>query len=379
MRLSHLPSLFLLGFLLSPAPVSAQNALNIKEIVQRESLAIVSVYNLNAQGEVQGTGTGFIVNPDGVIVTNFHVIEGAYGALIKLKNGEVYDRVWVIDYHPRRDIAVLKIQGVNLPTVSLGDSETVEQGDWCVAIGNPKGLEHTVSDGLISAIRIMEGNQMFQISAPISPGSSGGPLYNRQGQVVGITTAALVGEGVQNLNFAVPLKYALPMLESSSRVTFAELAAHYTQPEPSAARSSAPAGNTYADPTGIATITVEPGWEAGPPTVQGALMSITKNASNFQIIFMAGFTDVESLFKIGEDSAKSAMRKFKKDSTLVQRDVGGRPVMMRFFRGEAQHVKMRAFVGAMITAKGGFLGMAFMPQPTPQDTEAVMRMFLSLR
>lgn len=363
--------------LLSPILSSAQDNPSPKEIVQRESPAIVSIYNLDAQEEVRGTGTGFIVRPEGVVITNFHVIQGAAKLLVKLRTGEIYDRVWVTDFHPRRDIAVLKIEGVGLPTVTLGDSQAVEQGDWCVAIGNPKGLEHTLSDGLVSAIRIIEGNQMFQISAPISPGSSGGPLYNRHGEVVGITTAALVGEGVQNLNFAVPLKYALPMLESTARMTLAEVAAQTGDTGPGGGTSAR--ANTYTDPTGIGTITVEPGWTAGPPTVQGALLSATKDPSNFQIMFFAGYRDVSSLFQMGQNSVKKSLKKFKTDSPVLQSNVGGQMVLMQFFTGEAQGIKMRAFVGAMITPKGGFFGMAFMPGGNPQDAEAVSKMFLSLR
>lgn len=365
--------------LLLPAVVRSQESATVKEIIQRESPAIVSVYNLDAQGELRGTGTGFIVRADGIIVTNFHVIEGARSALIKLKNGEVYDRVWVMDFHPRRDIAVLKIQAVGLPTVTLGDSSAVEQGDWCVAIGNPKGLEHTVSDGLISAIRVMEGNQTLQISAPISPGSSGGPLYNRRGEVIGITTAALVGQGVQNLNFAIPLKYVLPMLETDQRLSLAEVAAQTTPAGNGGAGRPATASNTYTDPSGIATITVEPGWTAGPSTVQGSLMTISKGATSYQILFMAGFSDAESLFKIGENSSKSALKKFKKATDRTRADVSGQPVLVQFFTGEAKSIKMSAFVGARITPKGGFLGVAYMPETENHHAEAITKMFLSLR
>jgi S1-C subfamily serine protease len=353
--------------------------MGIKDIVLRESPAVVSVYNLDARGDVRGTGTGFIVKADGVLVTNFHVIHGADGLAVKLKNGEAYDRIWVMDVDPRRDIAVLKIQGVQLPTVRLGDSAKVEQGDWCVAIGNPQGLEHTVSDGLVSALRVMEGNQMFQISVPISPGSSGGPLYNSRGEVVAITTAALVGEGVQNLNFAVPLKYAIPMLDSPARMTLPEVAARYwpeeTPREPAVASASA----AYTDPTGIATITVEAGWSASPPTVQGAVMSVTKGPSNVQVMFLAGFRDVDAVFQIGRTAAEASLKKFSADSPLAQRDLAGRPGRMQYFRGEAQGVKVRAFVGALVTPKGGLMVFAVMPGGNLLESDAVARMFSSLR
>lgn len=380
MRTTRLTAFLLGTCLLLPAAAGGQEKISVKEIVQRETPAIVSIYNLDARGEVRGTGTGFIVKTDGVVITNFHVIEGAQGLLIKLKSGEVYDRIWVMDFDPRRDIAVLKTQGIQLPTVTLGDSEKMEQGDWCVAIGNPKGLEHTVSDGLVSALRVIEGSKMLQISVPISPGSSGGPLYNSRGEVVGITTAALVGEGVQNLNFAVPLKYALPMLESTERMTLAEVAALY-RPAPTAggAPTAAADVNAYTDPTGMATISVEPGWTAGPPTVQGAVLSVTKDPANFQIMFLAGYRDVSALFQIGRNSVKSSLKKFKTDSVLTQGELDGQPVMTQFFTGEIQGIKMRAYVGAIVTSKGGFMGFAFIPGGSLVDSDAVNRMFLSLR
>jgi S1-C subfamily serine protease len=363
----------------SPASLPAQEKLSVKEIVQRESPAIVSIYNLDAQGKVRATGTGFIVRADGVVITNYHVIRGAQDALVKLKNGEVYDRVSVIDYHPVRDIAILKITAMNLPTVMLGDSEKAEPGDEAVAIGNPKGLEHTVSNGLISAKRIMQGTQMLQISVPISPGSSGGPLYNMRGEVIGITTSGLVGEGTQNLNFAVPLKYALPMLESTGHMTLAEVAAKDVASEPPGQAASQPAANRYTDPGGTVTITVEPGWTAGPGTIQGTIMSLTKGGSNFQVMHMAGFTDVRQLFGIGDSSVRKSMKNVKTTSPQEQRSIDGHPFMGQFYAGKKSGVDLLAFVGVLVTQKGGLICMAFTPGTSPSDTEAAARMCASLQ
>ncbi len=208
------------------APISAQTSsvskppqkvrYTVPELVRTMGPAVVFVGNVNAKGEVSSFGSGFVVNADGVIVTNYHVIKGAQGLQVKMKDGEIYDRVEVLDYDVRRDIAVLKIRVFKrLPTVTLAD-ETPEPGDDAVAIGNPQGLEHTVSTGIISAYRQAEGYRLLQISVPISPGSSGGPLFGLDGKVLGITTAGVVAEGAQNLNFAMPVEYVRPLITSTA-------------------------------------------------------------------------------------------------------------------------------------------------------------------
>ncbi len=121
-------------------------------------------------------------------------------------DGSVYKSLYVVDINEELDYAVLKIEGSNLPTVKLGNSDNVRIGEQIVVIGNPKGLENSVSDGLVSGIRNFTGKfNMYQISAPISPGSNGSPVFNRRGEVIGIATAS-IWEG-QNLNFAIPINY----------------------------------------------------------------------------------------------------------------------------------------------------------------------------
>jgi hypothetical protein len=379
-------ALFLSSMSLVLSPLSASQAQKeptVKEIVQRETPAIVSVYNLNAKGELRGTGTGFIIRSDGIIITNYHVIRGAGDVQIKLKNGEVYDRVRVIDFHPARDIAILKIPAMSLPYVTLGDSEKVEPGDEAVAIGNPKGLEHTVSDGLISAKRILGGTQMFQISVPISPGSSGGPLYNRKGEVIGITTSGLVGEGTQNLNFAVPLKYALPMIEGTDRLTLAEVAArdpeYSAESRQPAAKKSDSAVQIYQEPNGICSIAVAPAWTAGPPSVQGSLLTIKKDPSQLNVLHLAGFTDVKAVFNVGDTSVKSALKNLKRISSLEETTLDGRPYMGQHYSGKVSGVDMRAYIGAMVTPKGGLICMVFVPALSASDVSAASAMCATMR
>ena len=188
----------------------------VPELVEVASPAVVFIGILNADGEYMGQGSGFVVKPDGFVVTNFHVIEEASGLIVKMLDGEIYDRVQVVDYDRRRDLAVLKIPAFKeLPTVAMGDSSAVKVGQQAVAIGNPQGLEHTVTSGMVSAFRQAEGYRLMQISVPISPGSSGGPLFDLRGNVIGITTSGMQGDA-QNLNFAVPIEYVRPLLETKA-------------------------------------------------------------------------------------------------------------------------------------------------------------------
>ena len=189
----------------------------VPELVKAMSPAVVFIGNVDRSGQVQSIGSGFVVDAGGTIVTNYHVIEGAQDLQVKMKDGEIYDRVEVLDYDTRRDLAVIKIRAFKpLPVLALATSD-VEVGEEAVAIGNPKGLEHTVSAGIVSAFRQAEGYRLIQISVPISPGSSGGPLFSMEGKVIGITSAGVVAEGAQNLNFAVPIDYVRPLLSTSSR------------------------------------------------------------------------------------------------------------------------------------------------------------------
>lgn len=216
-----------LAALLAAAPAAAQapKTMTVAELVRTVKPAVVYIATYDAKGQQEGLGSGFVVDASGVVVTNLHVIQGAKALSVKMADGEVYDKVEIVDYDARRDIAVLKVKPYGrLPTVSLGDSDRVEIGEDAVAVGNPKGMEHTVSSGLISAMRQDEGYKLIQISVPISPGSSGGPLFDRQGRVIGITTAQLRGEGVQNLNFAVPINYAKPLIDPKApTMTLAQL------------------------------------------------------------------------------------------------------------------------------------------------------------
>lgn len=155
-------------------------------------------------------GSGFIIDKEGYIVTNNHVIEDADEIQVKLKNGEEYDAE-IRGRDPNTDLALIKIKsGHNLPFVPLGDSDALKVGEWVMAIGSPFGLEQTVTAGIVSAKGRVIGSgpydDFIQTDASINPGNSGGPLLNMKGEVVGINTA-IIASG-QGIGFAVPINLA---------------------------------------------------------------------------------------------------------------------------------------------------------------------------
>ncbi len=165
----------------------------------------------------QGMGSGFIISKDGYILTNEHVVSGATKIEVVLTQGSKRVPAKLMGSDAELDLAVLKIDaGSNLPYLELGDSDKVKVGDWVIAIGNPYGLEHTVTVGVISAkgrpIAIQNRNykNLLQTDASINPGNSGGPLLNMKGQVVGINTA--VNASAQGIGFAIPTSTVNPVL-----------------------------------------------------------------------------------------------------------------------------------------------------------------------
>ena len=158
-------------------------------------------------------GSGFIISKDGYIVTNDHVVRDAESIQVKLSNDKVYDAKVVGGDH-KSDIAVIKISASELPTAVLGDSDKLDVGQWAIAIGNPFGLDRTMTVGVISAtgrsnMGIETYENFIQTDASINPGNSGGPLLNVYGEVIGINTA-IVAAG-QGIGFAIPVNMAKPI------------------------------------------------------------------------------------------------------------------------------------------------------------------------
>ncbi|HYI00468.1 Do family serine endopeptidase [Hyalangium sp.] len=173
----------------------------------------------------QGAGSGFIIDPKGLVLTNNHVVEDAVSITVKLDDGRSF-LAEIAGRDPLTDVAVLRLKGKpeKLPVVALGDSDAVKVGDWVLAIGNPFGLASSVSLGILSAkARNIEAgpyDDFLQTDAAINPGNSGGPLFNMKGEVIGINTA-IVGGG-SGIGFAVPsnlVRALVPMLEKEGAVT----------------------------------------------------------------------------------------------------------------------------------------------------------------
>ncbi len=231
----------------APAPASAPTELKMAPlsfapIAKRADPSVVTIYTSGEEEgrgvfarrrgshTQKGLGTGFIVDKEGVIITNNHVIEGADEITVLLSDEHRYPAK-VTGRDPRTDIAVVKIDGAkDLTAIPLGDSDALEVGDWVVAIGNPFGLSHTVSAGIVSAkgrggndVRLDSSGyyNFLQTDASINPGNSGGPLLNLKGEVVGMNTA-IRGDGAQGIGFAIPInmvKQLMPMLLKDGHFT----------------------------------------------------------------------------------------------------------------------------------------------------------------
>lgn len=173
----------------------------------------------------QSLGSGFIIDKDGYIITNNHVVEGADEIKVKLADGREF-KARVVGRDQKTDLALIKISSLfkNLPTLALGDSDKIRTGDWVLAFGNPFGLEHTVTQGIISATGRVIGagpyDNFLQTDAPINPGNSGGPLVNLRGEVIGINSA-IIASG-QGIGFAIPSNIAqkvVSQLKEKGKVT----------------------------------------------------------------------------------------------------------------------------------------------------------------
>jgi len=161
----------------------------------------------------RGVGSGFIFDADGLVMTNAHVVDGADRVTVTLRDGRTFEGQ-VLGDDPITDVAVIKIDATDLPSVSLGNSDDLQPGEWAIAIGNPLGLDNTVTAGIISAtgrssaqVGVPDQRASFiQTDAAINPGNSGGPLLNQWGEVIGINTA--IRANAQGLGFAIPINTA---------------------------------------------------------------------------------------------------------------------------------------------------------------------------
>lgn len=198
--------------------------------------------NPQAPRTQQGMGSGVIISTDGYILTNNHVVEGADEVTITMADRKEY-KGRIVGRDPQTDLAVIKIDAKEaFPASNLGDSDNLKVGDWVVAIGNPFGLDHTVTAGIVSAKGRVIGagpyDNFIQTDASINPGNSGGPLLNMRGEVVGINTA-IIPQG-QGIGFAIPvntIKPLIPQLETKGSVTRGFLGVNIQSITPALAKS----------------------------------------------------------------------------------------------------------------------------------------------
>ena len=183
-----------------------------QQIAQTALASTVALTSLDANGNRSGYGSGFFVRP-GYIATNHHVIQRATRIYFKLVGEET--TYWVEDIvatDPTHDLALLRVSSVNIPVLSLANSDSVQIGETVYIVGNPRGWEGTISDGIVSSIRGEGNNRWIQTTAPISPGNSGGAVLNSRGEVIGVATLSYEADYAQNLNFAVPSNYLQTLL-----------------------------------------------------------------------------------------------------------------------------------------------------------------------
>ncbi|WP_428897561.1 Trypsin-like peptidase domain-containing protein [Parelusimicrobium proximum] len=186
------------------------------EIAKENSATVVTVNVAKRDGSTF-SGTGFIVNPSGLIVTNKHVVENAIFINITFNTGAISGEAKVAARSKDVDLVILKINAKNLPVVTIGDSDYTLPGEEITVIGSPRRLQNTITSGLISQVRLMKNKTVLhQISAPISPSSSGSPVFNNKGEVVSIAFSSYAGEDNQNLNFAIPSKYLMRLMDSKN-------------------------------------------------------------------------------------------------------------------------------------------------------------------
>lgn len=207
---------------------------SIIRVARQASPAVVSV----SQGS--GMGSGVLIRSDGVLLTNAHVVGNAQQVRIGLADGRRLTGK-VVGRDASADVAVVKISGNEFPQAPLGDSDRLEVGQATIAIGNPLGLDRTVTTGVVSAVNRsgFEMDGLIQTDAAINPGNSGGPLLDSRGRVIGINTAVLRGRGASGLGFAIPINLAnnvAQQLLETGRVQRVQLGISYSDVEPAVAQ-----------------------------------------------------------------------------------------------------------------------------------------------
>lgn len=214
--------------------ITSGKSLSVAEVAHLAADSVVEITTESVANDMfmrqyvtEGAGSGVIISEDGYIATNNHVIEGASKIVVRLTDGKEYEAK-LIGTDTQTDVAVIKVDGVTLQPVTLGDSDAIGVGDTAIAIGNPLGeLGGTVTNGIISALdrQIVLENQtmtLLQTNAAINPGNSGGGLFNDQGQLIGLVVAKSSGSNVEGLGFAIPVNVVKEVVESIINVGYVQ-------------------------------------------------------------------------------------------------------------------------------------------------------------
>lgn len=207
--------------------------LTASEISEKVSPSVFYIEVYGERDNVLGSGSGFFISANGVAVTNYHVIEDTYGAVITTTSGDRFEATDIIAFDETLDIAIIRISKTSLkgkkvsgfPSVQMADSDKIKAGQTVYALGSPVGLQNTISNGIISNPRQTIGADTFiQITAAISHGSSGGALVNDYGEVIGITSAGYLDDGAQNIGFAIPINIVNQFDLNADGIPYSEFA-----------------------------------------------------------------------------------------------------------------------------------------------------------
>lgn len=195
----------------------AQESFDEKSLTKLVKNAVVTIRHMDRAGNENGVGTGFVIDPNGLIATSLHVIGEARTVELQLADGSRLEPVAVHAWDRSLDLAVLRVDMKEMPSLLLGDSDALVSGEKVIAVGNPMGLERSVVGGVISGFRQFEHAKMIQLAIPIEPGNSGGPLFNPEGEVLGLLN--MKSTLTPNLGFATPINALKPLLERPNSMT----------------------------------------------------------------------------------------------------------------------------------------------------------------
>ena len=255
--------------------------LEASTIFEKANPSVVLIHTVDSKNQAF-SGSGVVLRSDGVIATNFHVIEGAVSAQVRLSNGDIYDDVSILDTDARKDIAILKIKAFNLSALAIADSDSLKIGAKVYTIGSPGGLTNSFSDGIVSSIRSatelssdLVGFRVIQFTAPISHGSSGGALLDDTGRLLGLVFAFRT-DG-QNLNVAIPVNYVVPLVANAKGEGQLLKPISVVISEPT---NNSKVSTPVNDVTGVYTGV----WSSNDYNVSGTIdMTITKVNDQFQV------------------------------------------------------------------------------------------------